>query len=127
MRLGERPRSLEGKPNDLDLPFTINLYYSMFTISYTPRFPYQFKMTLIEYSRILKVKHNECSRPGQLGACHDSMLTSRSCLTPRTAETCREVPNTLCFPCILECLTKFIVSAVYFYPTSIKIQIIKII
>ena len=34
MRLGERPRSLEGKPDHLDLPFAINLYYSMSTISY---------------------------------------------------------------------------------------------
>ena len=32
----------------------IKLYYSMSTISYTPWFPYQFKMTLIECSRILK-------------------------------------------------------------------------
>ena len=54
MRLGERPRSLEGKPNYLDLPFAIKFYYSMSTISYTPWFPYQFKMTLIECSRILK-------------------------------------------------------------------------
>ena len=41
MRLGERPRSLEGKPNYLDLPFAIKLYYSMSTISYTPWFSYQ--------------------------------------------------------------------------------------
>ena len=32
----------------------IKLYYSISTISYTPWFPYQFKMTLIECSRILK-------------------------------------------------------------------------
>ena len=32
----------------------IKLYYSMSTISYTPWFPYQFKMTLIECFRILK-------------------------------------------------------------------------
>ena len=95
---------LDPSFSDLDLPFAINLFYSMFTIAYTPRFPYQFKMTLIEYSRILK--HNECSRPGRLGARHDSMLTSRSRRElPRPAETCREVPNTLCFPRILECLT----------------------
>ena len=82
---------LDPSFSDLDLPFAINLFYSMFTIAYTPRFPYQFKMTLIEYSRILK--HNECSRPGRLGARHDSMLTSRSRLMPRTAETCRDLPR----------------------------------
>ena len=48
----------------LDLPFAmfshqyeskaIQFYYSMSTISYTLWFPYQFKMTLIECSRILK-------------------------------------------------------------------------
>ena len=54
MRLGERPRSLEGKPNYLDLPFAINLYYSMSTISCTPWFSYQINMTLIECSRIVK-------------------------------------------------------------------------
>ena len=56
MRLGERPRSLEGKPNYLDLPFAIKLYYSMSTISYTPWFSYQINMTLIECSRIRKDK-----------------------------------------------------------------------
>ena len=54
MRLGERPRSLEGKPNYLDLPFAIKLYYSMSTISYTPWFAYQINMTLIAHSRIPK-------------------------------------------------------------------------
>ena len=56
MRLGERPRSLEGKPNYLDLPFAIKLYYSMSTISYTPWFSYQINMTLIECSRIRKTR-----------------------------------------------------------------------
>ena len=32
----------------------IKLYYSMSTISYTPRFSYLFNITLIECSRILK-------------------------------------------------------------------------
>ena len=32
--------------SDLDLLFAIKLYYSMSTISYTPWFPYQFKLTL---------------------------------------------------------------------------------
>ena len=45
---------LDPSFSDLDLPFAIKLYYSMSTISYTPWFPYQFKMTLIACSRILK-------------------------------------------------------------------------
>ena len=73
MRLGERPRSLEGKPNYLDLPFAIKLYYSMSTISYTPWFSYQINMTLIECSRIRKTRpfawRSDSGR-------HDSMLVS---------------------------------------------------
>ena len=42
---------LDPSFSDLDLPFATKLYYSTFTISYTPRFPYQFKMTLISHSR----------------------------------------------------------------------------
>ena len=47
------PISIQLDPSfsDLDLPFATKLYYSTFTISYTPRFPYQFKMTLISHSR----------------------------------------------------------------------------
>ena len=53
-----------GNGSNVDLPFAmfshqyeskaIKLYYSMSTISYTPRFSYQINMTLIEGSRILK-------------------------------------------------------------------------
>ena len=46
MRLGERPRSLEGKPN-INKP---KLHV------YTPWFSYQINMTLIECSRIRKDK-----------------------------------------------------------------------
>ena len=45
---------LDPSLSDLDLPFAIKLYYCTFTISYTPSFPYQFKMTLIAFSRIPK-------------------------------------------------------------------------
>ena len=72
MRLGERPRSLEGKPNYLDLPFAIKLYYSMSTISYTPWFSYQINMTLIECSRIRKDKTVRLAK--RLGAA----MTARS-------------------------------------------------
>ena len=72
MRLGERPRSLEGKPNYLDLPFAKKLYYSMFTIAYTPRIPYQFNVTLIECSRIRKDKTVRLAK--RLGAA----MTARS-------------------------------------------------
>ena len=40
-------------------------------------------------------------------------------LTPRTAETCREVPNTFCFPRTIEC---FVSAWVYLYPESIKLS-----
>ena len=53
-----------GNGSNVDLPFAmfshqyeskaIKLYYSMSTISYTPKFSYLFNMTLIECSRILK-------------------------------------------------------------------------
>ena len=68
MRLGERPRSLEGKPNY----FAKKLYYSMFTIAYTPRIPYQFNVTLIECSRIRKDKTVRLAK--RLGAA----MTARS-------------------------------------------------
>ena len=61
---GEAAVSKLGNGSNVDLPFAmfshpyeskaIKLYYSMCTISYTPRFSYLFKMTLIECSRILK-------------------------------------------------------------------------
>ena len=61
---GEAAVSKLGNGSNVDLPFAmfshqyeskaIKLYYSMSTISYTPWFPYQFKMTLIECFRILK-------------------------------------------------------------------------
>ena len=61
---GEAAVSKLGNGSNVDLPFAmfshqyeskaIKLYYSMSTISNTPWFPYQFKMTLIECSRILK-------------------------------------------------------------------------
>ena len=61
---GEAAVSKFGNGSNVDLPFAmfshqyeskaIKLYYSMSTISYTPWFPYQFKMTLIECFRILK-------------------------------------------------------------------------
>ena len=61
---GEAAISKFGNGSNVDLPFAmfsrqyeskaIKLYYSMSTISYTPWFPYQFKMTLIECFRILK-------------------------------------------------------------------------
>ena len=61
---GEAAVSKLGNGSNVDLPFAmfshqyeskaIKLYYSMCTISYTPRFSYQINMTLIEGSRILK-------------------------------------------------------------------------
>ena len=69
-----------GNNSNLDLPFAmfshqyeskaIKLYYPMSTISYTPRFPYQFKRTLIECSRIPKDRDQGSTnwlpgRPGQ--------------------------------------------------------------
>ena len=61
---GEAAVSKFGNGSNVDLPFAmfshqyeskaIKLYHSMSTISYTPWFPYQFKMTLIECFRILK-------------------------------------------------------------------------
>ena len=61
---GEAAVSKLGNGSNVDLPFAmfshqyeskaIKLYYSMSTISYTPWFPYQFKMTLISHSRIPK-------------------------------------------------------------------------
>ena len=61
---GEAAVSKFRNGSNVDLPFAmfshqyeskaIKLYYSMSTISYTPWFPYQFKMTLIECFRILK-------------------------------------------------------------------------
>ena len=59
---GEAAVSKLGNDSNLDLPFAmfshqyeskaIKLYYCTFTISYTPWFPYQINMTLIECSRI---------------------------------------------------------------------------
>ena len=77
--------SKSGNDSNVDLPFAmfshqyeskaIKLYYSMSTISYTPRFPYQINMTLIECSRILKHKPFACrSDSGR----HDSTLVSTS-------------------------------------------------
>ena len=61
---GEAAVSKFGNGSNVDLPFAmfshqyeskaIKLYYSMSTISYTPWFPYQFNMTLIECPRIRK-------------------------------------------------------------------------
>ena len=72
-----------GNGSNVDLPFAmfshqyeskaIKLYYSMCTISYTPRFSYLFKMTLVECSRILKPFACR-SYSGR----HDSMLVSTS-------------------------------------------------
>ena len=80
---GEAAVSKLGNGSNLDLPFAmfsrqyeskaIKLYYSMSTISYTPRFPYQFKMTLIECFRILKDR--SLLKPRASGR-HDSTLDS---------------------------------------------------
>ena len=61
---GEPAVSKLGNGSNVDLPFAmfshqyeskaIKLYYSMSTISYTPRFSYLFNRTLIECLRILK-------------------------------------------------------------------------
>ena len=87
MRLGERPRSMEGKPNYLDLPFAINLYYSMCTISYTPRFSYLFKMTLIKCSRIVK------DRDRSLGKATRAAMTASSFQHPGLSVVVRLCPN----------------------------------
>ena len=82
---GEAAVSKLGNGSNVDLPFAmfshqyeskaIKLYYSMSTISYTPRFSYLFKMTLIECSRILKDRpfawRSDSGR-------HDSTLISTS-------------------------------------------------
>ena len=81
-----------GNGTNVDLPFAmfshqyeskaIKLYYSMSTISYTPRFSYLFKMTLIECSRIVK------DRDRSLGKVTRAAMTACSSqITPRTAET----------------------------------------
>ena len=79
---GEAAVSKLGNGSNVDLPFAmfshqyeskaIKLYYSMCTISYTPRFSYLFKMTLIECSRILK--HRNLS----LAEATRSAMTARS-------------------------------------------------
>ena len=61
---GEAVVSKLENGSNVDLPFAmfshqyeskaIKLYYSMSTISYTPRFSYQINMTLIAHSRIPK-------------------------------------------------------------------------
>ena len=61
---GEAAVSKLGNGSNVDLPFAmfshqyeskaIKLYYTMSTISYTPRFSYLFNRTLIECLRILK-------------------------------------------------------------------------
>ena len=111
LRAAMTPCSPQDHASCRDLPRTIEyaLFY-MSTISYTPRFPYQFKMTLIEYSRI--PKHSECSRPRRLGA------PTTACSPQDHAETCRELPNTLCFSHIIE----FIVSTVFSYPASMNLS-----
>ena len=82
---GEAAVSKLGNGSNVDLLFAmfshqyeskaIKLYYSMSTISYTPRFSYLFKMTLIECSRILKDRpfawRSDSGR-------HDSTLVSTS-------------------------------------------------
>ena len=97
--LGARETAVSklGNDSNLDLPFAmfshqyeskaIKLYYSMSMISYTPRFPYQLKMTLIECSRIPKDRDRSLAEATR--GRHDSMLfsshTSRRDL-PRTTE-----------------------------------------
>ena len=101
---GEAAVSKFGNGSNVGLPFAmfshqyeskaIKLYYSMSTISYTPRFSYLFKMTLIE------CRQNTERQDRSLGeATRAAMTACSSQITPRTAETCREVPNTLCFTC----------------------------
>ena len=51
LNINEYQFKLDPSFRDLDLPFAIKIYHSMSTIANTPRFPYQFKMTLIQYSR----------------------------------------------------------------------------
>ena len=79
---GEAAVSKSGNGSNVDLPFAmfshqykskaIKLYYSMSTISYTPRFLYLFKMTLIECSRIVK------DRDRSLGKATRAAMTARS-------------------------------------------------
>ena len=81
---GEAAVSKLGNGSNVDLPFAmfshqyeskaIKLYYSMCTISYTPRFSYLFKMTLIECSRILKDTDHSLAEATQ--GRHDSRLVS---------------------------------------------------
>ena len=95
---------------------SIKLYYSMSTISYTPRFPYHFKMTMIECSRIPKDRDRSLAEATR--GRRDSMLTS-SHASRRDLRRSTEYAG---FPCIIECLTKFIVLAVFFYLGSIKLS-----
>ena len=86
-----------GNGSNVDLPFTmfshqykskaIKLYYSMSTISYTPRFSYLFKMTLIEYSRIVK------DRDRSLGKATRAAMTARSFQHPGLSVVVRLCPN----------------------------------
>ena len=82
--MAAKPASKLGNGSNVDLPFAmfshqyeskaIKLYYSMSTISYTPRFSYLFKMTLIEYSR--KLKHSDRPLAEATRSRHDSTLVS---------------------------------------------------
>ena len=91
-----------GNDSNLDLPFAmfshqyeskaIKLYYFMSTISYTPRIPYQFNMTLIECSRIQKDRVRSLAK--RLGPA----MTARS---PQTHVLRRELPRS---PSLPQCL-----------------------
>ena len=84
---GEAAVSKFGNGSNVDLPFAmfshqyeskaIKLYYSMSTISYTPRFSYLFNMTLIECSRILKDR--------SLGEATRAAMTARSSFNIRVS------------------------------------------
>ena len=72
----------------------IKFYYSTSTISYTPWFPYQFKMTLIECSRIQKDRSlAEATR-------HRAAMTARSSqITPRTGFQHPGLRSVVVLPC----------------------------
>ena len=83
---GEAAVSKFGNGSNVDLPFAmfshqyeskaIKLYYSMSTISYTPRFSYRFKMTLIECPRTRKDRDHSLAEATQDR--HDSTLVLTS-------------------------------------------------
>ena len=82
---GEAAVSKLGNGSNVDLPFAmfshqyeskaIKLYCSMSTISYTPWFPYQFKMTLIECRQNTETQTVRLLKPRASGR-HDSTLVS---------------------------------------------------